>query len=195
MGFPVPHHLPEFAQVHVHSISDAIQPSHLLMPSSLLPWNFPSTRNFSKESSVHIRWPKYWSFSFRISLSSEYSGLISLKINWFDVLPVQGAFRSLLPTNLDSVLKSRGVTLPRKAHIVKAIVSPVVTYGCESWMVKTLTGMRNKILSCTPLLGWVSVVYNQTYSYGQDKDVWQEICQLDKESFNMDWQKKRSKLR
>ena len=148
MGFPVPHHLPEFAQVHVHSISDAIQPSHPLMPSSLLPWLFPRMRNFSEEQSVHIRWPKYWSFSFSISPSSEYSRLISLKIDWFDFLPVRGAFRSLLLTNLDSVLKSRGITLPGKAHIVKAIISPVVTYGCESWMVKTLTGMRNKILSC-----------------------------------------------
>ena len=149
MSFPVPHHLLEFAQVHVHSISDAVQPSHPLMPSSLLPWIFPSMRNFSKESSVHIRWPKYWIFSFRISPSSEYSGLISLKIEWFDFLPVQGAFRSLLLTNPGSVLKSRGITLLRKVRKVKAIVSPVVTYGCESWMVKTLTGMRNNILSCS----------------------------------------------
>ena len=64
----------------------------------LLPLIFPSIRNFSNESSVHIKWPKYWSFSFSISPSSEYSGLISLKIDWFDLLAVQGTFGSLLET-------------------------------------------------------------------------------------------------
>ena len=77
----------------------------LVMPSSrlilwcpllLLPSIFPSIRDFSNESSVRIRWPKYWSFSFSISPSSEYSGLISLKIDWFDLPAVQGTLRSLL---------------------------------------------------------------------------------------------------
>ena len=81
-GLPVPHHLPEFAQVHVPCIGDAVQPSHPLMPSSpLLPSIFPSIRVFSNELSVCITWPKYWSFSFSISPASEYSGLISLKID------------------------------------------------------------------------------------------------------------------
>ena len=62
----------------------------------LLPSIFPSIKDFSLESSVHIRWPKYWSFSFSIIPSSEYSGLISLKIDWFDLLAVQRTFRSLL---------------------------------------------------------------------------------------------------
>ena len=72
--------------------------SHLILwcPLLLLPSIFPSIRDFSSESSVCIRWPKYWSFSFSISPSSEYSGLISLKIEWFDLLTVQGTFRSLL---------------------------------------------------------------------------------------------------
>ena len=130
------------------SIESAMPSNHLTLCRPLLPSIFPSIRVFSTELALQIRWPKYWSFSFTISPSSEYSRLISLKIDWFDFLPVRGAFRSLLLTNLDSVLKSRGITLPGKAHIVKAIISPVVTYGCESWMVKTLTGMRNKILSC-----------------------------------------------
>ena len=95
-GLPVLHHLPEFAQVHAHCIGDAAQPSHPLSPLLLLPSIFPSIRDFSNESSVHIRWPKYWSFSFSISPSSEYSGLISLKIDWFDLLAVQGTFNSLL---------------------------------------------------------------------------------------------------
>ena len=66
---------------------------HLLL---LLPSVFPSIRVFSSESTLHIRWPKYWSFSFNISPSNEYSGLISFRINWFDLLAVQGILKSLL---------------------------------------------------------------------------------------------------
>ena len=82
-GFPVPPHLPEFAQVHVHCISNLS--SHLILwrPLLLLPSIFSNIRDFSSESAVHIRWPKYWSFSFSISPSSECSGFISLKIDWF----------------------------------------------------------------------------------------------------------------
>ena len=77
----------------------SVMPSSLLIlwcPLLFLPTIFPSIRDFSNGSSVHIWWPKYWSFSFSISPSSEYSGLISLKIDWFDLLAVQGTFRSLL---------------------------------------------------------------------------------------------------
>ena len=91
-GLPVPHHLPKFAQVHVHCIGDAVQPSHSLMPSSRSALIFPNIRDFSNESSVWIRWPKYWSFRFSIS---EYSGLV-FKTDWFDLLAVQGTFRTLL---------------------------------------------------------------------------------------------------
>ena len=91
-----PYHRPEFAQVHVHCISDAVQPSHPLTISSPSALNLSSIRYFPNESFVHIRWPKYWSFSFSISPPSKYLGLISLKIDWFDPLAVQGTFRSLL---------------------------------------------------------------------------------------------------
>jgi len=94
-GLPGPHYLLEFAQVHVQCIGDAVQPSHPLTPNLLLPSIFPNIRDFSNESSVCIRWSKYWTFSFRIDPSSKYSELISLKIDWFD-LAVQGTFRSLL---------------------------------------------------------------------------------------------------
>ena len=93
---PVPHHLPKFAQVHVHYFGDAIQPSHPLTPSFLLPSIFPSIKDFSNELSVCIRWPNYWSFNFSISPSSRYSGLISHKIDWFDPLAIQRTFRRLL---------------------------------------------------------------------------------------------------
>ena len=81
-SLPVSHHHPEFAQVHVHA--SVMMSSHLILwcPLLLLPSIFPSIKDFSNESSVHIRWPKYWSFSLSLSPSSEYSGLISLKIGW-----------------------------------------------------------------------------------------------------------------
>ena len=93
-GFYVPHHLPEFAQVHVHCIGDAILSS--VIPLPFLPSIFPSIRVFSNESVLCIKWPKYWSFSFSISPSHEYSGLISFRIDWFDLLVIQGTFKSHL---------------------------------------------------------------------------------------------------
>ena len=92
-GFPVLHHLPECAQTHVHWIDDAIQLSH---PLFLLPSIFLSLRVFSNELVFHIRWPKYWSFSFSISPSNKYSGLISFRIDWFNLLAVQQTLKSLL---------------------------------------------------------------------------------------------------
>ena len=78
-GFPVHHQLPEPTQIHVHRVGDAIQPFHprspLLLPSSII----PSTRVFSNESVLHIKWPKYWTFSFNINPSNEHSGLISFQ--------------------------------------------------------------------------------------------------------------------
>ena len=94
-AFSVRHHLSEFAQVHVHCIGHDIQPSNPLIPSFLSPLNLSSIRDFANESAVCIRWSKYWSFSFSISPSNEYSGLISLKIVWFDLLAVQRTLRSL----------------------------------------------------------------------------------------------------
>ena len=95
-GSPVHHQLQGFAQTHVHPVSDAIQPSHPL--SSPLPpaFNLPSIRVFSSESVLHIRWPNYWSFSLSISPSKEYSWLISFKMDWLDLLAVQGTLKSLL---------------------------------------------------------------------------------------------------
>ena len=96
-GLPVHHQLPELAQTHVHRVSDAIQPSHPLLSPSLLPSIFPSIRVFSNESALHIRWPEYWSFSFSISPSNEYSGLISFRMDWLVGSPaVQGTLKSLL---------------------------------------------------------------------------------------------------
>ena len=95
-GPPVHHKLPESAQTHVHQVGDAIQPSHPLLPLSPLPSIFPSIRVFSNESALHIRWPKYWSFSFNISPSNEHPGQISFRMDWLDLLAVQGTLKSLL---------------------------------------------------------------------------------------------------
>ena len=94
-GLPVHHQLPELAETHVYWVNDAIQPSHPLLPLLLLPSIFPSIRVFSSESVLHIRWPKYWSFSFSTSPSSAYSGLISFRNDWFELLAVQGTLKSL----------------------------------------------------------------------------------------------------
>ena len=91
-GLPVHHQPLEFTQTHVHQVSDAIQPSHPL----LLPPIPPSIRVFSNESVLRKRWPKYWSFSFSISPSNEHPGLISFRMDWLDLLAVQGTLKSLL---------------------------------------------------------------------------------------------------
>ena len=94
-GLPVHYQLLEFTQAHVHQVSDAIQPSHPLSSPSP-PSIFPSVSVFSNESALHIRWPKYWSFSFNISPSNNYSGLISFRMDWLDLLAVQGTLKSFL---------------------------------------------------------------------------------------------------
>ncbi len=95
-GLPVHHQLLEFTQLM--SIESVMPSNHLILccPLLLLPSIFPSIRVFSSESVLHIRWPKYWSFSFSLSPSNEYSGLISFGIDWFDLLAVQGTLKSLL---------------------------------------------------------------------------------------------------
>ena len=94
-GFP-DLHLPELAQIHVHWVGDVIQPSCSLSSPSSPAFSLSQHQVFSSESTLHIRWPKIWSFSFSISPSSDYSELISLSIDWFDLLAVQETLKSLL---------------------------------------------------------------------------------------------------
>ena len=96
LGFPVHHQLSELTQTHVHWVGDAIQPSHPLSSPSPLPSILPRIRVSSNKSVLHIRWPKYWSFSFSISPSNEDSGLISFRMDWLGLLAVQGTLKSLL---------------------------------------------------------------------------------------------------
>ena len=95
-GLPIHHQLPEFTQIHVHWVSDAIQPSHPLSSPSLWPSIFPNIRIFSNKSVLCMRWLRYWSFSFSISPSNEHAGLISFTMDWLDLFAVQGTLKSLL---------------------------------------------------------------------------------------------------
>ena len=100
--------------------------NHLILchPLLLLPLIFPSIRVFSNESVLHIRWPMYWSFSFNISPSKEYSGLISFRIDWLDLLAVQGIFKSLLQHH-----SSKASILQCSAFFIVQLSHPHMTTG------------------------------------------------------------------
>ena len=102
-GFSVFHQLLEFAQTHVHWVSDAIQPSCPLSSASPPAFNFPSIRVFSNESALYIRWPKYWSFSFSISPSNKYLGLISSTIDYLILLQSKGLSRVFSNTTVQKL--------------------------------------------------------------------------------------------
>ena len=133
-GFPVLYCLPEFAQTHVHRVHDAIQPSHFCLSLLLQPSIFPSIRIFSNESVLCIRWPKYWSFSFSISPSNEYSGLISFRIDWFDLLAVQRALNSLLQHHSSeaSILRCSAFFIVQLSHPCMA-TGKTIALGLPKW--------------------------------------------------------------
>ena len=117
-GLPVHYQLPEFTQTHIHRVSDAIQPSHpLSSPSPLTPK--PSQhQSLSNESTLRMRWPKYWSCSFSIIPSKEIPGLISFRMDWLDLLAVQGTLKSLLQhhSSKASILQRSYCSLFLKYH-------------------------------------------------------------------------------
>ena len=118
---PVHHQLPEFT--HIESVmpsSHLILGRSLLLPSSI----FPSIRVFSNESALYIRWPKYWSFSFNISPSNEYSGLISFRIDWFDLPAIQGTLKSLLQHHT-----SKALIFQCSAFFILQLSHPYITTG------------------------------------------------------------------
>ena len=123
-GFPVLHYHPDFAQAHVRWVGDAIQQSHpLSSPPLFLPSVFPSIRVFSNELALCIRWPNYWSFSFRISPSSEYSGLISSRIDLFDLHASKGFQKSSLARQFKSISSSA----------LSLLYGPTITYVHDYW--------------------------------------------------------------
>ena len=122
-GLPVHHQLPEFTQTHIHRVGDAIQPSHP-HPLLLLPLIPPSIRVFSNESTLLMRWPKYWTFSFSIIPSKEHPGLISFRMDWLDFLAVQGTLKSLLQHH-----SSKASILQCSAFFTVQLSHPYVTTG------------------------------------------------------------------
>ena len=123
-GLPVHHQVLELAQSHVHRVSDVVQSSHPLSYPSPPIFNFPSIRVFSNESVLCIRWPKYGSFSFSVSPSNEYSGLISFRMDWLDLLAVQGIFKSLLQHH-----SSKASVFQYSAFCIVQLSHPYVTTG------------------------------------------------------------------
>ena len=124
LGLPVHHQLPEFTQTHVHRVSDAIQPSHPQSSLLFLPPIPPSIRVFSNESTLRMRWPKYWSFSFSIIPSKEIPELISFRMDWLDLLAVQGTLKSLLQQH-----SSKASILQCSAFFTVQLSHPYMTTG------------------------------------------------------------------
>ena len=145
-GLPVPHYLPEFAQTHVHWVNDAIQQSHPLLPTSPA-LNLSSIRVFSSEFALCIRWPKYWSFSFSISPSNEYSGLISFGIDWFDLLVIKGTLKCLLLHR-----SSKSSVLWYSVFFMVHLSHPYITIGkgmaltIQTFVGKVMSSLFNKLL-------------------------------------------------
>ena len=123
-GLPVHHQLPDFTQTHFHPVGDAIQQSHPLLSLLLLPLIPPSIRVFSNESTLRMRCPKFWSFSFSISPSNEHPGLISFRMNWLDLLAVQGTLKSLLQHH-----SSKASILHCSAFFTVQLSHPYMTTG------------------------------------------------------------------
>ena len=121
---PVHHQLPEFTQTHVHRVGDAIQHLILCHPLLLLPPIPPSITVFSSESTLHMRWPKYWSFSISISPFKEYPGLISFRMDWVNLLAVQGTLKSLLQHH-----SSKASILLYSAFFIVQLSHPYMTTG------------------------------------------------------------------
>ena len=122
-GFPVHHQLPELAQTHVHRVSDAIQLSHPLSSPSPPMFNLSQLQG-PFQSVLRMRWPKYWSFSFIISPSNEYSGLISFGIDWLDLFAVLGTLKSLLQHH-----STKASILRRSSFFTVQISHPYMTTG------------------------------------------------------------------
>ena len=142
LGFLVLHHLPEFAQLM--SIKSIIPSNHLILCNHLLllPSNFPSIRVFSNESTLPIRWPKYWNFSFSINPSNEYSGLVSFTMDWLDLLAVQGTLKSLLqhhsskasiPWHLASFMVPQPYMTTRKT--IALTMKPLLAKSCLCFLI------------------------------------------------------------
>ena len=162
-GAPVHHQLLEFTQIHIHWVSDAIQPSHPLPSPSPPTFNLSQHQGLFKWVILHFRWPKYCSFNFSISLSNEYSGLISFRMDWLDLLAVQGTLKSLLQhhSSKASILQSSAFFTDRLLHPYKTTENTIaltrhtfvgqimsLLFNMQSRLVKTfLTRSKHLLIS------------------------------------------------
>ena len=140
LGVPVFHYLPEFAQTLIHWVDDAFQLSNTWSPTSSPVLDLFQHQVFSNELALPIRWPKYWNLSFSISSSNEYSGLISFRINWFDLLAVQRILRSLLQLH-----SSKESILWHSAFFMVQLSHPYMTAG--KTIALTIWAVVDKVMS------------------------------------------------
>ena len=138
---PCPSPTPRACQTHAHQVIDAIQPFHPLSFQLLLPSIFPRIRIFSNESVLPIRWPKSWSFSFSISPSNEYSGWISFRMDWLDLLAVQGTLKSLLQHH-----SSKASVLQCSAFFLVQLSHPYMTTGKTTALTRRTFGGKVRSL-------------------------------------------------
>ena len=148
-GFTVHHQLPELAQTQVHRVCDAIQPSHPLSSPSPPAFNLSQPQGLFPVSVLHIRWPKYWSFSFSISPSNEYARLISLRSDWFDVLAVQGTRKSLLQHH-----RSKVSILQHSAFFMAQLSHPQMTTGKNMALTRWILSAKLCLCFWICCLGW-----------------------------------------
>ena len=148
-SLPVHHQLSEFTQTHAHWVGDTIQPSHPLSSPSL-PAPTPSQhQGLLNESTLHMRWPKYWSFSLSISPSNEHPGLISFRMDWLDLLVVQGSLKSLLQHH-----SSKASILRCSAFFTVQLSHPYVTTGKTIVLTRWIFVGKAMSLLLIWCLGW-----------------------------------------
>ena len=147
-GLPVHHQLPEFTQTQ--SIESVMPSSHLILccPLLLLPPIHPSIRVFSNESTLRMRWPKYWSFSFSISPSKEHPGLISFRMDWLDLLAVQGPLKSLLQhhSSKASILRCLAFFTVQLSHPYMTTGKTMTTWTFVGKVMSLLLNMLSRLV-------------------------------------------------
>ena len=152
-GLPVHHQLPESTQTHVHCVSDAIQPSHPLLSPSSLALNFSQHQGLSNESALHIRWLKYWSFSLNISPFNEHQGLISFRMDWLDLLEVQGTLKSPLQhhSSKTSVIWSSAFFIVQLSHpyMTTGKTIALTRWTFISKVMSLLLNMLSRLVKCS----------------------------------------------
>ena len=158
-GLSVHHKLPEFTQTHVHRVGDAIQPSHPLSSPSPPDLNLSQHQGLFQESTLRMRWPKYWSFSFSISPSNEDPGLISFRMDWLDLLAVQGTLKSFLQHH-----SSKASIFQCSAFFTVQLSHPYITTG--KIIALTRWTFVGKVMSLLfNMLSRLVITINQMFEY------------------------------